>query len=142
LAAEAEMTEAVRRPDQRWTVANDGVRDPDAVRGPAKLHLAQGGRCMPRLRLRRGRVSIVRDRRRAGSNWHERRLPQRARAYHVELVEPLLRSLKMLVGLAPAAGGTQQSNQCGMGRLIGGIEQAERPRVAQGFLRRALEPRY
>ena len=48
----------------------------------------------------------------------------------------------MLVGLSPMAGGTQESNYRGLGYLIGGLDKAERPRVAQGFLWRALEPGY
>jgi hypothetical protein len=43
--------------------------------------------------------------------------------------------LKLFLGLAPAASDPQQSNECGLGGFAGGLEQTERPRVAQGFLR-------
>src|SRR6266851_871279 len=36
---EGQMAEPVRRPHQRGAVADAGIRDPDTIRSPAKLHL-------------------------------------------------------------------------------------------------------
>jgi hypothetical protein len=107
---EGKMTEPVRRPDQWWAIADAGVGDPAIIRGPAKLHLMQGrasGRSLPR---GQSGGSIIQARRRVGLKGQLRCLPQRAVAHHVELFQPSLCALKLFFGLAPAAGGTQQSN--------------------------------
>ena len=85
---------------------------------------------------------IVRVRARVGLKGQLRRLPQSAGADHVERREPSLCTLKLFLGLAPAAGGTQQSNQRGLGGLVAGLEEAERPGVAQGFIGHILEASY
>ena len=77
-----------------------------------------------------GRDLIVRARSQFGLRRQPRRLSQSAGAHRVELFEPSLCALKLFSGLARVAGGAQQSNQHGLGALIGGREEAQRPRVA------------
>jgi hypothetical protein len=60
-------------------------------------------------------------------------------AHHLELRELPTRSLQVPAGLAPATGGTQQSNQSGMGLLVVGLEQAERARKWQRLLGHILQ---
>jgi len=83
---------------------------------------------------RQGGYSISRARRCVGLKGQLRSLTQSAGAHHVELCE--------FLGLAPTAGGAQQSHQHGLGSLIGRFEETERPRMGQGMIGLALETGY
>ncbi len=104
---EGKMAKPVRRPYQRGAVADAGIRDPDTIRSPAKLHLVQGGARTQALRMGSRDDFIVRARRRFGLKRPLRRLPQGAGAHRVELFEPPFGTLKLLLGLTRMAGGAQ-----------------------------------
>ena len=136
--AERQVAQPMRGPHERRAIADLGIGDPHVIRGPAKLHLVQGRAGMP-LRSGQQRDRIDRADARVGLKRHLRRLPQRAGAHHVEFLETALRALKLLLRLAHAAAGAQQSNQRGVDGFIGRLEQAKRARVRQGLIGHALE---
>ncbi len=104
---EGKMAEPVRRPHQRGAVADAGIRDPDTIRSPAKLHLVQSGACTQAPGVGSMDDLIVHARRQFGLKRPLRRLPQGAGAHRVELFEPPFGALKLLLGLMRIAGGAQ-----------------------------------
>src|SRR4029453_13417290 len=85
---------------------------------------------------------VIRARQRVRLRRDLRRVPQSSGADHVAVHELPLGSPKLLLGLTLAAGAAQQSNQRGLGRLVGWLEETEIPRIWQGFLGYALEVGY